>query len=174
MSENWPQKCRKSIFEVKNSIFHFISRNDWGIDCNLSHTFRNNIFVLLGSLKSRKAAFADYKELQVSQKWCHKFRKSIFEVKKSIFHFISKNHWGMDCNLSKTFKNNTFAPLKPLKSGKTAFTDCRKLQMSQKKRPQKVWKSIFGLKKSIFWCHLMNLCRMDYNLPSTFKTVLRP
>ena len=117
MSQKWPQKFRKSIFEVKKSNFNFISTNHSRMDCNLPNTLKSNFFALLRPLHWGKAAFTDFIMLQMTQKWPQKFRKSIFEVKKSNFHFISTNHFGMDCNLSNTFTNIIFAFFEALTLG---------------------------------------------------------
>ena len=114
----------------KKSILYFISTNHCRMDCNLSNTFKNNIFAFFLTHKSGKTAFTNCRKLQMSPQSHQKFRKSIFEVKKSIFYFISTNHCRMDCNFPNTFKSNIFAFLRPLESGKTTLADCRKLQMN--------------------------------------------
>ena len=91
----------------------------------------------------------------MSQKLPQKFRKSIFQVKKSNFYFISTNHSRMDCNLSSTLTSNIFAFLRSLHLGKATFTDYARLQATQTWN-QKFRKSILFPKhfrnfRDFFW-----------------------
>ena len=79
----------------------------------------------------------------MSQKWIQKFRKSIFEVKKSNFLFFSINVSGMYCNLSNTFKRVIFTFLKLWHVAKATFVDSTKLKNG--------WKPTSEISKIHFW-----------------------
>ena len=87
MTQNWPQKIRKSIVQVKKSNFHVISTNVLGMDWKLSSTLKNNIFAFEGPHHWGKA----FKNC-TSCKWVKNdlgnFENGFF-WQKSNFHFIS-------------------------------------------------------------------------------------
>ena len=89
-----------------------------------------------------------------------KFRKSIFEVKKSNFLFDSINVSGMYCNLSNTFKRVIFTFLKLWHTAKSTFADSTKLKMAEN-WPQKFRKSIFEVEKSNFLFDSIKSARMQ-------------
>ena len=57
ITQNWPQKIRKSIVQVKKSNFHVISTNVPRMDWKLSSTLKSNIFAFEGPHHWGKATF---------------------------------------------------------------------------------------------------------------------
>ena len=99
------------------------------------------------------------------------FENHFFQVKKSNFHFISTNHSRMNCNLSSTLKSIIFAFLRPLHWGKAAFTDCIRLEMTQK-WPQKFQKLIFEVKNQIFIFSQQTISRMYCNWSNILISIM--
>ena len=91
-----------------------------------------------------------------------KFRKSIFEVKKSNFLFDSINVSGMYCNLSNTFKRLIFRFLKLWHIAKATFADNTKLKNGWKPFVGCAWqvaihsRNIYWVKKKIWFFDLKN------------------
>ena len=99
------------------------------------------------------------------------FENHFFQVKKSNFHFISTNHSRMNCNLSSTLKSIIFAFLRPLHWGKAAFTDCIRLEMTQK-WPPKFQKLIFEVKNQIFIFSQQTISRMYCNWSNILISIM--
>ena len=107
-----------------------------------------------------------------------KFRKSIFEVKKSNFLFDSINVSGMYCNLSNTFKRFIFTFLKLWHIAKATFADSTKLK-NGRKATSEIWKIHFWGQKikfsfwlnKCFWNVLQPVKHIQENHFSNFRVI---
>ena len=103
-----------------------------------------------------KVTFADSTKLKMAENRPQKFRKSIFEVKKSNFLFDSMNVSGMYWNLSNTFKRVIFTFLKLWHIAKATFAHNTKLKNGRKQTSEISKIHFWGRKiKFSFW---LNKC----------------
>ena len=109
MTQKWPQKFQKLIFEVKNQIFIFSQQTISRMYCNWSNILISIMFALSWPLHWGKAAFTDWTRLQMTQTWPQKFRKSVFGVKNSSLFFDSIHHRRMCWNLWNWLQSAMFA-----------------------------------------------------------------
>ena len=89
ITQNWPQKIRKSIVQVKKSSFHVISTNVPRMDWKLSSTLKKAIFSLLKDPIIEVRPPSKTAQVANESKMTSKISKMDFFGQKSNFHFIS-------------------------------------------------------------------------------------